>query len=438
MNSLKKNKFMDIELLCAHIHHQLRGTEADSDEQFVTAKCDELGLPIEKRRIDVKGYAAENKLSTETAARALRISALIEIAKNQKCCFIATGHHADDNAETLLQRLARGTSYRGLSGIWPCREFEEGIQFIRPMLGIRRKDIIEYLNKKQVDWCIDKTNEYTEFRRNFIRHILMPELQKEWEGDLVESLSKLSNHSRQLQVLVEKKTAMVWADTAWINKDNVKLALESFLKQPKAVQVELIRRSLKTIGSGERSLTEEHYNSILQLAAKNSSGKKLELPGRFIVRRDYQQLIFEKTQKPSKSKKVVLAQDIAIPGTTHFADYIIEAEYIEAKKINIDQFITEKDDYVELFDVEKLHLPLNIRFRQAGDRFQPLGFMSQKRVGKFLTSAKTPDHIRQKLVVISDNKGIIWIWPVRMSEKHKVTKATKTIIRLKIKHIPEI
>ncbi|MHC4690234.1 MAG: tRNA lysidine(34) synthetase TilS, partial [Planctomycetota bacterium] len=129
MNSLKKQGIVDCFLMCAHIHHQLRDKEADKDEQFVISKCEELGVPIETKRIDVLEYAAEKKISIETAARQLRISCLIDIAKVHKCDYIATGHQKDDNAETVLQRLGRGTGYRGLGGIWPLRELERGFCF---------------------------------------------------------------------------------------------------------------------------------------------------------------------------------------------------------------------------------------------------------------------------------------------------------------------
>ncbi|MHC4279446.1 MAG: tRNA lysidine(34) synthetase TilS, partial [Planctomycetota bacterium] len=423
---------------CAHIHHQLRDKEADKDEQFVISKCEELGVPIETKRIDVLEYAAEKKISIETAARQLRISCLIDIAKVHKCDYIATGHQKDDNAETVLQRLGRGTGYRGLGGIWPLRELERGFCFISPLLSMRRNEIIKYLTSQQLTWQTDKTNQDTTLRRNFIRHELIPELQKDCHGDLSEHLSELSHHAQLLQILVENNVDRVWPNIAQYNNNEIKIELEDFLNQPRAVQIELVRRSLKKIGSGERYLTQKHYNRALQIASNKITGKMLELPSSFVVKRNYEHLKFEQAQKKRKTKNINQNREIIIPGLTKFEDYLIDAKLLEAKQANIERFTAEKDEHVEWFDFQKLDLPLTIRCRKTGDRFQPLGLPGQKRVGKFLTSAKIPYNIREKLAVISDNKEIIWIWPVRICEETKVRKETKQILELHIKYSPAI
>jgi tRNA(Ile)-lysidine synthase len=124
MCTLKVMRVVDGELMCAHLNHQLRGSEADADEDFVTRQAGGLNVPVITRRLDVRGFADRNKLSIETAARELRIKALVDIAKANGCDVIATGHQKNDNAETVLQRLSRGTGFRGLGGIWPRRTDE--------------------------------------------------------------------------------------------------------------------------------------------------------------------------------------------------------------------------------------------------------------------------------------------------------------------------
>jgi len=123
MRALSSKNVFGAKLLCAHINHQLRGAEADSDEDFVIAQAAELKLAVTTKRVDVRGFAGRNKLSIETAARKLRIINLIEIARANNCEAIATAHQKNDNAETILQRLTRGTGFRGLGGIWPMRVF---------------------------------------------------------------------------------------------------------------------------------------------------------------------------------------------------------------------------------------------------------------------------------------------------------------------------
>ena len=128
LHALNAEKFFDAELLCAHINHQLRADQGDLDEEFVVARAKKLKLAVTTKRIDVRGFARLRKLSIETAARQLRIKALIDIAKTNNCIRIATAHQKNDNAETILQRLSRGTGIRGLGGIWPERGFADEIK----------------------------------------------------------------------------------------------------------------------------------------------------------------------------------------------------------------------------------------------------------------------------------------------------------------------
>jgi tRNA(Ile)-lysidine synthase len=145
---LKGEGVLKGEFLCAHINHQLRGVESDKDEDFVVAEAGKLKVPVTARRIDVRKFALENKLSIETAGRQLRREALLDIAKSSDCNWVFTAHHKDDNAETVIQRISRGTGIRGLGGIWPERNFGGGISFVRPLLCVRREEIIEQVQAK--------------------------------------------------------------------------------------------------------------------------------------------------------------------------------------------------------------------------------------------------------------------------------------------------
>jgi tRNA(Ile)-lysidine synthase len=150
MYALKAAGLVHTQLTCAHINHQLRGVEANSDEEFVALQCSKLGLPLITKRVDVKGFARDNKVSIETAARKLRIESLLDLAKANDCSYIATAHHKDDNAETIIQRLARGTSFRGLAGIWPVRTFPGGVRIARPLLCVTRNEIEQYLKEQDI------------------------------------------------------------------------------------------------------------------------------------------------------------------------------------------------------------------------------------------------------------------------------------------------
>ncbi|TKJ39295.1 MAG: tRNA lysidine(34) synthetase TilS [Planctomycetes bacterium B3_Pla] len=435
MHALKAGKVLTAELVCAHTNHQLRGAESDLDREFVVAQAAELKLPVTTRRLDVRGSARRNKLSIETAARQLRIEALIDIAKESKCDAIVTAHQKNDNAETLIQRLSRGTGLRGLAGIWPARVFAGEIEFVRPLLCVTRGEIIEYLRERNIEWRQDHTNADCAYRRNYIRHRLLPALQRDCTNSVVEQLSVLARSARGFYGVICRRVDEVWPSLAECAGEKIALDLEIFLNQAKPVKVELIRRSLAGLGCGERDLTRQHYQRVLQLASQNVSGRKMELPGGFAVWRDYGCLVFSGNRLVGQAPPYIgLNKHVTlnVPGKTKFGNYLIEATIVEAGRNGLDQFKTGKTDDIEWFDLERIKPPLVVRFRRAGDRFIPLGMAQEKKLGKFLTAQRVPHPMRRKVLVIADGEKIIWVCPVRISEQAKITGETRRILQLHV------
>ncbi len=446
MRQLLTENILSADAVCAHINHQLRGADAELDEDFVIAQAAKLKLAVTTKRLDVRGFAHKNKLSIETAARQLRIKSLLDIAKAGNCKWIATAHQKNDNAETILQRLVRGTGFRGLGGIWPVRVFADDIRLVRPLLCVRRDEIIEYLKKRNLKWRQDHTNADCTYRRNFIRHRLLPALQQDCSGSIVEELSELAESARKFYSLVCNCARKAWPELTDCSANMLKLNLQMFLTQPLAVKVELVRRSLTAVGSGERDLTRRHFKRILQLAEQNVGGRKIELPGGFVVQREYGNLIFARPQKSevrNLSSVLCLLSSVVleVPGQMKFGRYSIEAAVFDAtgseKRGTRDEHRASSIEhrasrFIEWFDLDRLKLPLVVRFRKAGDRFWPLGLASDKKVGKFLTAAKVPQQLRRKMLVVADSEKIIWLWPIRMSEQAKITGGTQKILQLQI------
>ena len=432
MRALKTEGVLGAELICAHINHQLRGTDAELDEAFVMAQAAEQKLAITTKRLDVRGYARRNKLSIETAARELRIESLTEIAKANNCSRIVTAHQKNDNVETVLQRLLRGTGFRGLGGIWPVRVFAGDIRFVRPLLCVRRDEILKYLEGRNLKWRQDHTNADCTYRRNFIRHRLLPALQKDCGGCIVEQLSELTESAREFYRLVCSRAEQMWPELADCGNDRVALNLKRFLSEPEPVKVELVRRSLSAIGSGERDLTQRHYERILQLAEQKVSNKKIELPDGFVVGFEYGKVIFSRQKDRQPERQTSDSIELKVPGQTRFDNYLIEASVLETKECDVEKFKVEKPQFVEWFDFDKMKPPILVRFRRAGDRFRPLGLAEEKKVGKFLTAARVPQELRRKLLIIADSEKIIWVWPIRMSEQAKISGGTRKILQLQI------
>lgn len=439
MYAVKKEGIFTGGIFCAHINHQLRGKESDEDEVFVVQRAGHLNLPVITKRIDVRGYAAKNKMSIETAGRVLRIGSLMAIAKANGCRWIATGHHVDDNAETILQRLERGTGFRGLCGIWPVREFGNGISFFRPLLTVTRKEIEEYLKSKGLKWRTDRTNVDFRHRRNFIRYRLLPELQRGCENEISGRLRELSEAARGFYNLVCRRVEIIWAagavraEEAEIKERKITLDLERVCDEAAAVKVEMFRRSLVSVGCPERNLRERHFEEILELANKKRSGKRIELPGGFEVCYEYGKLIFRRAREAIETKETAEKRvKINVPGQTKFGDYTIETWVFGSENACFEEFKRVKNEFVEWFDFDNIKGNPEVRFRQEGDRFVPLGQSSEKRVGKFLTAARVPREKREKIVVLADKEKIMWVWPIRASEASKVGNETRRIVQVKI------
>jgi tRNA(Ile)-lysidine synthase len=438
MHALKTENILSADLVCAHINHQLRDADADVDEDFVIAQACDLKLTITTKKLDVRGFAQKHKLSIETAARQMRIETLLNIAKAGNCNSIATAHHKNDNTETILHRLVRGTGFRGLAGIWPTRLFADDIRFIRPLLSVTRDEIIEYLKKRNLKWRWDHTNADCTYTRNFIRHRLLPALQHDSSASLVEQLSVLATSARKFYSMVCNCTDKAWPQLTDCSTNVLKLNLQMFLTHPVPVKVELVRRSLTAIGCGQRDLTRLHFQRILRLAEQNVGGRKIELPAGFVVRREYGNLIFTRPEKTSHHDELIRnSTPLQVPGKTKFGRFLIQAATLEADGNRIEKFKTEKNNCIESFDWDKVKLPLMVRSRKAGDRFWPLGLEAEKKIGKFLTAAKVPHRQRRKLLVIEDSEKIIWLWPIRMSQQAKITGGTKKILQLQISDIKE-
>lgn len=432
---LKEQNNISAELICVHINHQLRGADSDRDEKFVIELAGKLNIPVITRKVDVKGHVKNAKISVETAARELRIRALCEIAKEKGCYLIATGHQADDNAETIMHRLLRGTGLRGLCGIRPKNAFGDSITFIRPMLCLTRKQITDYLAEKGWKWQTDATNFDCRYRRNFIRHRLLPEIQKQCSKPVDEMLGELSQAARKFQAIVNRLSEQMYHKIGQRKTDSISLDINKFSQLHPAVKAELIYLALSNQGCPERNVTAEHYERILKLVQDTQGNKKISLPAFFTVRKEKNNLIFEKpVMKEFQRNEFFKPVELPIGSSICCGNLTIETKLFDAKPLKIENFKKGTVNYVEWFDFDKIAPPIVIRKRKTGDKFHPLGMPAEKRIGKFLTGRKIPSNIRDNTLIVSDREKIIWLWPVRISEKAKVAGETKKILQMQIKN----
>ncbi len=437
VQSLRAGKFIDAQLVCAHVNHKLRGTQSDSDERFVIEQATELGLAVVTRAVDVRAYARAHRLSIETAARQLRITGLREMAAQRGCTWIATGHQKNDNAETVVHRLRRGTGLRGLAGIRPARRFDDGASFASPLLCVTRDEIAAYLAERGRRWREDHTNVDLAYTRNYIRHRLLPALQQEARGSLVEELSELAAAAGKLYDRIRREAEEARSRLVSYADAQAIVVASDLASLLEPVAIELVRQVLVDLGCGERSLTQRHYCGILQLARQRREGKEVSLPAGFVARYERDRIILG-ARGPATVHRVGPAPVqcgavvIPIPGEARFAGYEIDARILERHEAEPAKIKGDKGGFVEYFDLDRVRPPVIVRLRRPGDRFRPLGMAGEKKVGKFLTTAKVPREVRERTVILADQEKILWVCPVRIGAQAKVTEATQRILTLTV------
>jgi tRNA(Ile)-lysidine synthase len=435
LQSLRAGKFIDAQLVCAHINHKLRGTQSDGDEQLVIEQATELGLAVVTRAVDVRAYAHAHRLSIETAARQLRITSLREIADQHGCAWIATGHQKNDNAETVIHRLSRGTGLRGLAGIRPGRRFDDGAWFASPLLCLTRDEVTTYLAKRRRRWREDHTNVDLAHTRNYIRHRLLPVLQQEARGSIVEELSELAAAAGKLYDRIRREAEEARSKLVRHADAQAVVVASGLASLFEPVAIELIRQVLADLGCGERNLMRQHYRGILELARQHLRGKAVSLPTGFVARREGDRIVcsvpvraYERTPYGVTTNSAVLQ----IPGRTRFAGYEIDVRILERHEAEPVEIKGGKRGSIEYLDLDRVRPPVIVRLRRPGDRFRPLGMAGEKKVGKFLTTAKVPREVRERIVIFADQEKILWVYPIRIGEQAKVTDATQRILALTV------
>jgi tRNA(Ile)-lysidine synthase len=429
-------------IICAHINHHLRGDESDEDQKFLETLCANWNIPLFIEQIDVKSYAAQEKLSIETAARQLRLEALERIAHKTGCQYIATAHHKDDQAETVLFRLLRGTAFAGLAGIRPTRE-QNGLHWIRPMLTIRRTEIESYCKQNNILWRNDASNIETHYRRNWIRHRLLPHLQQQSKTDLTEKLAALAQSALKFHQHIEAAAENIlylcgtaapgcaanYAVPAHNKTGDSYLILEnlSIIQQAGPfVAGEILRNVLTHLDCGLRDITLSHYQRFFQLL--NKTRGVLQLPDDCTIQKKKDVLIF-KTSSCRASQSSIL---LLVSGTIRFAHWRIQTQIIQITQNDFEAFQKQKDNYKQWFDYKQIQSPIIARHRQDNDTFTPFGRKTKQRISRFLANSQIPENQRESCFVIEDKTGILWLAPIRRSSLAAITSDTIDVLEVRI------
>jgi len=431
-----------------HLDHQLRGQDAEADAVFVRELAEALRLPHAIESIDVGRRAADEGVSIEQAARLSRFEFFERVCLRHGIKAIALAHHADDDVETVLHRIVRGTGFRGLAGIPWQRSLRPNsdIRVVRPMLAFRRAEIEAYLQERNIASRCDATNESQIFTRNRIRHELLPLLRERFNPSVDDALMRLAEQARELNdYLVETAERML--ESLVIEQTDRQLVLHSpsLARKALVIQMQLIRQAILRMGFGEAELTYGHVKAVAALASSQEGTKELHLPAGLRVSRRYARLVFElagealASDTPLDFNRMSAASEIQVamagPTLLHAFGLEMDVKVIPADRDTIDAHISRpprrgQRSYEEWLDADQVCPPLIARSRRPGDRFFPLGMGGMKKLSDYFIDEKIDADQRDRAVILCDRLGPIWIVPFRIDERVRLTRGTERILRV--------
>ncbi|MEF8787717.1 MAG: tRNA lysidine(34) synthetase TilS [Planctomycetota bacterium] len=425
----------DVDLVAAHLNHCLRGDESDAEQRFCRDLAAELELTFYTDEIDVRQAAEEDWRSLEDAARRCRYRFLADAADRAGASRIATGHHRDDLAETVLMRLIRGCGVRGLAAFSPRDPIpiqRSHLEVVRPLFECRGREILAFLRWRQQNYCTDSSNEDSHFLRNRIRHELLPHLRENYRQFSVDSLAALATSAGEMTEMVDRAL-----DTAWNglcverSGDELSLDADALLQMATALRKEAIRRATAAVSDSPGPVDiKAHHLEAAHSVLTGPVGRQTSLPRGVTVRREHGALHFSgqsDTGATLPAREISIGEPLQLPE----ADVTLHSEVLEGDDAeDLCPDTMQKRDHAYLA-LEHLSSPLTVRGRRRGDRFYPLGAPGHRKLKELLIDRKIPRHRRDSLPLVVDDDGrIAWVAGIEIAHPFRLRGAEERILHL--------
>ena len=414
LNKFKKK--YKIEIGAVHINHLLRGNDSQRDELFCKTICEELSIPFYSLRKNIKTYSKKNKYSLEVAGRKVRYEFFEKISQANGYDKIATAHNADDNVETVLINLIKGTGIKGIAGIPVKRK-----NIIRPILSLTKKEILDYLDENKFEYRIDASNSSNEFERNFLRNEVIPLIHKNINPALSQTVLNTSLNLQRLNYGIESLANKIKSDIKAIKNKMVVIPGELFKYEDEFIISYLLKEIIKENFSVK---TESKDLKKIFLLSKKQSGKSEELTENLTALKERNEIVIRKTFSANKSEsfKIKIGDEIKIKNK------ILSIIKIEPKDIKIGKSRSE-----EFISAENVKDSFIVRNWKEGDKFYPFGMQGTKKISDYLNDIKISTfEKRDQLVLVNDAK-IVWVVGKRLDDRYKLTSNTKKVLKLCLK-----
>ena len=417
LHTLKEE--LHIELGACHVNHMLRGKDAEEDEIFCSEVARKLCIPFYSMKKDVSGYAKKKGLSIEVAGRELRYAFFKDIMVNHRYEKCATAHHLDDQVETVLLNLMRGSGLNGLTGMSPKRE-----EYIKPILFLKKEELLAYLKEHSMEPREDDSNMESIYQRNKVRNKLIPYIRENFNEDFPETIWRMTDLLREDLDFIHEQVEKVKSEYVENRKDNRIVIRKEAFHQHKAVVSRLLFDAIESVKGNITDIEEVHIRDMIALQ-KNETGKSIDIKDAVVARNDYGNLIIERKKTDTEREENMLHEELKIPGT-----YVVDGKTIRFRYVERDEIV--KDKKLRFFNGDVIEETVIVRNRQEGDRMRPFGMKGYRKLKNILIDKKISREDRDKLLVFQNRNEIFYIGSMIISDDYKVKDNTVKILEIGI------
>ncbi len=406
-----KTKY-NLNIAALHVNHNLRGSESIRDEEFCRKLCEDLEIEFHCSHVNVSSFAKNNKKSVEEAARDLRYKEFEKTANLCEADLVVTSHNSNDNTETVLLNIVNGTSLSGISGIPIKRE-----KIIRPFLCLSKDSIVDFLNSNGIKFVEDSSNNNVDYKRNFLRSKIIPELKENINPSIDKTILQSSEVFRNQTSIINYFIDEIYSELVSFREGEIEVFISQLEKYPKEILGEFFKKILNS--NFEVDYSYNQFEKLFSLITAQV-GTKIDLGSNILAFRERDKIVI------SKMKVNDLIKLIVEPGKKIKTDLgCFSMNFVDKlpEKFN-------KSNKIEFISGDLLKDKLVLRNWILGDKIQLLGMKGTKKVSDVLTDLKIPSRLRKSQLVLVNNDEIVWIVGQRISEKYKVSKKTKKIIKV--------
>ena len=419
---LELQKERNFSIVVVHVNHGLRGEDADGDAIFVRELCEKYGVTFQSYFADVESIAKKWKQSIEEAGRNVRRDFFEQAMKEYGGTKIALAHHQNDNVETVLFRMARGTGLKGLGGIAP-----KNGAYIRPLLCLERKEIEEFLKAQGIEYRVDKTNACDEYARNFIRNQIIPSIEININHKAVHHMNRTVEYLRKIQEYMDEKVKEYMEFCVKPSNGGHIICKEKLEEVDDIFKPLLVKEVLVLVAEKEKDIEDVHVTQVVELFEKQV-GRRVDLPYNMLARRVYEGVKICLNSLESKEDEEEI-----------FLDLSKEYSEFEWKGMQIQCDIQKKDNilckrcekmHTKTFDCDIIKSGICFRTRRSGDYITIHPDGRTQKLKTYFINEKIPSEERDKILVVADGSHVLWVVGYRVNCVYQVTESTNQVLQI--------